>query len=383
MHPKYPTDKSVPKRFVLRLRAILNRYGLAIGFFSIILMPTLFFGQAGPSGVELKENRELQAFPKASLFFFQNLEKWYSDHFGGRSNLIYYGARLQMVLLGIPGHRQVVLGKDQWLFYDQQYLVGQPRFADFLGKARFTQAQLGRIQHHLRQTHESLKGCNISFYFVMPPDKQTIYSEMMSFTRPENRQTRADQLFTMLKNTPEVNVIDLRQPLLQAKKIENLPLYYKTDTHWNALGAYYGVNAVMTEIHQNSLYSSINIKRSDYHLVTEKFKGGDIAISLLSLPDYFQDIKIELKSNEEIRKYKEIDGRKILIYGDSFSEAMIYFLKDYFQDIKVYRSAQLDASEINQENPSIVILEVLERLIGSLEKGPLSLPNCEKSSFNY
>ena len=378
MRPKHPSQKTEPASFMLWFQEILNRYGLAIGFFTIILTPTLFFGQTGPSSIELKENRELQTFPKASLFFFQNLEKWYSDHFGGRSNLIYYGARLQMGLLGIPGHRQVVLGKDQWLFYDQQYVVGQPRFADYQGKARFTQAQLDRIQHHLRQTHESLKGCNIKFYFVMPPDKQTIYPEMMPFTRPTNIKTRADQLFEMLKKAPEINAIDLRQPLLEAKKKESLPIYYKTDTHWNELGALHGVHTIINMIHQDQNPISISIKKQDYTLTTNNYKGGDIATSLLSLPNYFSDTFVKVEKNKDSKNLQE---EVIIIYGDSFSEAMIPFIKGIYKNVSSYQKAQVDTRDIDKDKPNIIILEVLERLIGSLEKGPLSLPSCRHTNF--
>lgn len=362
-----------------RLWQEINRYSLVVGFLLLILLPTLFFDHPGAASQALRENRRLTKFPEADLFFFQYLEKWYVDHFGGRANLIYYGARLQMNLIGIPGNRNVVQGRDQWLFYDQHYQPGQALFADFRGKERFTADQLARIRTNLLKTQRALARCNIGFYLVMPPDKQTIYADMMPFRRAEPIETRADQLFAALDVEHELKIVDLRSALRSARRQENLPVYMKTDTHWNALGAFYGVHALMQALWIDRHISNTGPQRGDYQITSQPFVDGDIAVSLLSLPGYFEDISITLKlpsqtttTNNPTTKAQ----KRLLLYGDSFSNQMQPLLMQRFDYVATIQRAQIDASAIVNERPDVVVLEVLERLLGSLETAPEKLPAC-------
>ena len=369
----------------ISLRHKLNRLIFILGFFIVVLLPTLFFGHPGNAEQLLRENRQLAEFPHASLFFFQRLEKWYADHFGGRANLIYHGARWQMGWIGLPGNRNVVLGQDNWLFYDQHYRPGQALFADFRGRAPFTGDQLKLIRANLLRTQRALAACRIGFYLVMPPDKQTIYADMMPFRRPLNAKTRADQLFEVLSTEPELQAVDLRPALQAARANETLPLYLKTDTHWNALGAYYGVQALLQAMKTKGDANEILPPREAYQLSSSPYAGGDIAVSLLSLPNYFADEEIRMTltvdtskaistTNQHSRNNAN-DGR-MLLYGDSFSELMSPLLSQRFGDVQINRQNRINADDLQKFRPNVVILEVLERLIAALEDGPISLPSC-------
>lgn len=366
----------------------INRSLLVAGFLLILLLPTLFFGHPGAAHQSLKENRRLAEFPNTSLFFFQYLEKWYGDHFGGRATLIYYGARWQMDWIGIPGNRNVLLGRDQWLFYDQYYRPGQALFADFRGKTRFTAEQLARIQTHLLETQRALARCNVSFYLVMPPDKQTIYPDMMPFRRAPQTDTRADQLFAALRAVPDLKVVDLRPALQTARQQETLPLYLKTDTHWNALGAFHGVHALMHTLQADRRVTDTGPQRDAFHLAGKPYAGGDIAVSLLSLPNYFEDQEITLTLPGDTvhpvdparLQYRNPKAQgRLLLYGDSFSEQMLPFLAQSFAHVTAIRRVSVEDADIAAERPDVVVLEVLERLLGGLEAAPAKLPACAPS----
>jgi alginate O-acetyltransferase complex protein AlgJ len=371
------------------LRKRVNRFALVVGFFVLLLLPTLFFGHPGTTNQAVRENRRLAEFPRASLFFFQNLEKWYTDHFGGRTTLIYYGARWQMDWIGLPGNRNVVLGQDNWLFYDQHYKPGQALFADFLGKTRFSDGQLQRIRDNLLRTHRSLTACGIGFYLVMPPDKQTIYADKMPFSRPPQTKTRADQLFDALRTAPELHAIDLRPALHAAREAETLPLYLKTDTHWNALGAYHGVRALLQSMDTSGRPGVPATPRQAYELASAPYPGGDIAVSLLSLPNYFDDAQLNMtlpgdtaKAIDAAQRHYRNPARagRLLLYGDSFSELMLPLLAQHFGEVTGLPRAQIDAQDLQIHRPDVVVLEVLERLLGALEAGPLNLPHCPAAS---
>lgn len=363
----------------------VNRLILLFGFFTLVLLPTVFFGHPGAAERDLRENRQLAEFPRASLFFFQRLEKWYADHFGGRATLIYHGARWQMDWIGIPGNRNVVLGPDNWLFYDQYYRPGKALFADFRGRSPFRKDQLQVIRANLLSTQRALAACHIGFYLVMPPDKQTIYSDMMPFGRTSQIQTRADQLFEILETEPELRAVDLRHALQTARAKETLPLYFKTDTHWNALGAYHGVQTLLQAMKSDRHVTADSVPREAYELSSMPYAGGDISVSLLSLPNYFADTKIRMtipgdKTDllDDVRQHyrNETHTGRLLLYGDSFSELMPPFLSQSFGEVKVLRKARVDAKDLRTFQPDVVVLEVLERLIAALEDGPIGLPSC-------
>lgn len=374
---------------VTGLRQKLNRHLLVAGFLALVLLPSLFFGHPGTAGQTLRENRRLAEFPRVSLFFFQHLEKWYTDHFGGRATLIYYGARWQMDWIGLPGNRNVALGRDNWLFYDQHYHPGQALFADFRGKARFSDEQLQRIRANLLQTQHALAACRIGFYLVMPPDKQTIYPDMMPFSRPPQTQTRADQLFAALRTEPGLRSIDLRPALQAARQAETLPLYLKTDTHWNGLGAYHGVRVLLQAMEADGRISAGAVPREAYELAEMPYPGGDIAVSLLSLPNYFNDTEIRMalpgdtaKALDSARRHYRNAAQpgRLLLYGDSFSELMLPFLAQRVGEVIALPQAQIDEKDLQAHRPDVVVLEVLERLLGALEAGPISLPSCKPGS---
>lgn len=372
-----------------RWRQGINRYLLPVGFLCLILLPSLFFGHAGKEDKALRENRQMAEFPGASMFFFQRLENWYTDHFGGRATLIYYGARWQMDWIGLPSNRNVVVGKDEWLFYDQFYRPGQALFADFRGKVNFSDEQLKRILENLQETQRALAVCGIKFYLVMPPDKQSIYPDKMPFSRASETRTRADQLFAALHANPSLRSVDLRPVIQSARQTETLPLYLKTDTHWNSLGAYYGVHALMQAMKSDGLPVHDAIDRKAYKLESTPHPGGDIAVSLLSLPGYFTDTKIRMtlshdtaeqidKERQHYRNPKQ-QGR-LLVYGDSFSEQMLPFLAQRFGEVTGVRQARIDGHDFQTSHPNIVVLEVLERLLAGLEAPPVNLAGLCPSS---
>lgn len=362
---------------------VLNRCLLPMTFFLVILLPSIFFGQQWAAFQVLKENRRLTEFPPFTLFFLEDLEKWYLDHFGGRADFIYYGARWQMQLMGIPINRQVLVGREQWLFYDQHYKPGQAIFADFQGKNPFTADQLKQIRSNLLHTQQALAKCGISFYLAVPPDKQTIYADMMPFRRHANTKTRADQLFKSLREEPSLRFVDLRPALHAARKIEALPIYLKSDTHWNALGAFHGVQALLDMLRQDQVLTHAGPQREDYQVSSKTISDGDIAVSLLSLPNYFLDLQINLTlpgTTEATSQSPRIDFEKsqkrLLLYGDSFAHQMHPILQHHFSQVPIILKARVEESDIRTEKPDVVVLEVLERLLGSLQTPPDQLPNC-------
>ena len=76
---------------------------------------------------------------------------------------------------------------------------------------------------------------------VIAPNKNSIYPEYMpGWVKLVSKQTRLDQLSGLLADEPGLEYVDGR--LLLRPQKNTGPLYYRTDTHWTPLGAFYGLS---------------------------------------------------------------------------------------------------------------------------------------------
>src|SRR5262249_4866611 len=98
--------------------------------------------------------------------------------------------------------------------------------------------------------------------------------------------TRLDLFYTAMKAYPDVKVLDLRPLLLEAKQRERV--YFKTDSHWNYLGAEVGYNALVATL--KSVVPSVPgvpLRRPPYDPKVV-FVSGDLS-KRLGLPERIQE----------------------------------------------------------------------------------------------
>ena len=379
---------------------VINRIVLAIVFFGLLSLPVLWFDR--PSFVPaLSENRLPKPFPHHNLFWFQQFGDWFSDRFGMRDALVYYGSRLQMARTGTPMNQDVVIGRDGWQFFDAHYTPGHPHFADLLGQDPLTEGDLRTIADNLERVRDRLDACGIPFYFVVAPDKQTIYPEKLWVQPPPGSETNADQLVRFIAAAdPKLRMIDLRDPLKNAKATQAYELYKRTDTHWNTLGAFVGYRAIAARlIHDAVMAPSPRTGFSAYHISRHPFDGGDIAVNLLSLPGYFKDyvVTFDPVAPRQARLVNlagwpanggdfELTGNtaatgRLLLFRDSFSGELMPFFAEDFNRMYSLLAHRVDGNAVRKANPSVVIFEIVERNLRYLEDGPTNLGmTCQKVS---
>lgn len=372
----------------------LNRAIVSLVFFGLLALPVIWFGRASFAPTELHENRRLEAFPGYSLFFLRDFEHWFSDRYGMRDALVYYGSRLQLAKTGSPMNQNVVIGRDNWLFFDEYYVPGQPHFADMYGKAPFSEQDLQVIGANLTSIRRSLNACGIPFYFVMAPDKKTIYPEKLDPAAPANVVTAADQLIAHLRAAdPELRVIDLRQPVKDARATQTFDLFKRTDTHWNTLGAFFGYRTIAQRLVADRVLSAApNAELSAYRISRKPFKGGDIAVNLLDLPDYFEDYVVSFESiaareahpvqlpgwpinagDTFVATENDAAHGDLLLYRDSFAGELMPFFADDFHRMYSFLGRRVDGVAVQRAKPKVVIFEIVERNIRHLNESPLNL----------
>jgi alginate O-acetyltransferase complex protein AlgJ len=180
-------------------------------------------------------------FPRTLLDFregrtTQELEKQLDKHLPVRSSLIAGANTLRYLITG-GGGDQVRTGRDQWLFlteelrYDAGGAANLQARADMLGTAA------------LRLNEQGVK-----LVVALVPDKARIYeTKLASGQYPAYNQSRYQDALAALRER-KVTTVDLLQPLTQAAAKSEV--FYRTDTHWNQVGAEVVARAVASQVQQ-------------------------------------------------------------------------------------------------------------------------------------
>ena len=342
------------------------------------------------------EKRKLVPFPafkwnsNTATQFPAQFEVFFNDHFGFRDNLaqIHYLIDVKLKSSSTP---RVLIGTEDWFFYidpnDGKCLE------DFRGNDSLTLEQLKTWRSVLETRYYWLKLLGIRYLFVVAPDKQTIYGEYIpSRIRRVGNQSRYDQLLEYMKDS-EVPILDLRPALLKAKA--NALVYFKTDTHWNDVGAAVAQYEIIRYFSKYySKLQPVTFLPEDFSLAD---RTGDIAYMLnlstplkekaLTLRKPLPDCNIQsfegspqLNLRERFVTYCKANSSRILIFRDSFFETLQPYISQYFSNsYYIWTYPNFDAFEhfVESTSPSIVIEERVERHLAVMPE----LPNFKNKSY--
>ncbi|MGI1658568.1 MAG: alginate O-acetyltransferase AlgX-related protein [Desulfitobacterium sp.] len=327
------------------------------------------------------ENRNLAAKPVLSKTnignYFKEYEKYFNDHFGFRDQLIYFNNLLNVKCFKVSTNPLVIIGENNWLYY-----TGDKSLEDYKGLSRFTSDELEIIRRNLETEKEWLAKRGIQFLVVVAPNKESIYPEYLpNNIRKINDGTRLEQLKSYLQEKSDINVLDLRTPLLEHKG--NSLLYYRTDTHWNEYGAFVAYQQIINELQKEDRNLKPN-SYTDFSVVSETKKlrldlanmlAMDLSDEMISFKPNnpwkasFVEVDKTLYPNSELLIAKEIDNKnapRLLMFRDSFTNNMVDFLSEHFSRSTYVWDYSFNPEVIELESPDIVILEIVERALPRL-----------------
>ena len=191
------------------------------------------------------ENRALAPTPllewsgQAVKEFPRRFEAWYNDRFGLRNFLVRQYHTVHFGWLGIADPEKVVKGKAGWLYLGRHALIDEARGLNPMAEDEVA-AWVSRLDG-IRQWQEARGG---TFLTVLVPDKYRVFPEYTPDWFPASESRRKEQLLAALTQEG-VPVLDLTAALRGAKTTSEQPIWLKTDTHWNGVGAYYGYLAIL------------------------------------------------------------------------------------------------------------------------------------------
>ena len=140
---------------------------------------------------------------------------------------------------GRPG---VVLGRDQWLFSDEE-------FKPTAGAEQLTEENLALI----RGVRDTLQRQGTQLVLAIIPAKARIYSEYLGKELPASQHDELYNQFHAQARQANVFAPDLQAPMQQAKARGQV--FLRTDTHWTPMGAEVAAQAVAEAVSRQSLLS--------------------------------------------------------------------------------------------------------------------------------
>ncbi|MBF0225183.1 MAG: hypothetical protein HQK76_06980 [Desulfobacterales bacterium] len=344
------------------------------------------------------EKRVLAQFPKledlkkGTRDYLSQVEKYYNDNFGLRNLLVSWNNIILTRFFTSTFSKNVILGKEGWLFYKDS--VDYYRCNNIP-----SDKEILKIVGILKKRQKWLKDNGMEYFFFVAPSKTTVYPEYLpDYLQKNCEESMLEKLMALIKKNSDIRTVDLRVPLLKAKKEKRV--FRQTDTHWNDTGAFIAYNEII-----KFFYGTNPINYSDLNIINATVNDGDLA-DMLSLKDEFfeqveylvpktnfsaeiAEISPALKDfllvniNDNLEKANVIDDTKykwimtkvkndldspsVLVFCDSFvlGTKLKDFLSEHFAKTKIIMGASdfFDKELVEKEKPNIVIQEIVERYL--------------------
>lgn len=295
--------------------------------------------------------------------------QYFNEHFALRDKLVDANDFLRLRLFHEREFANVLIGEEDWLFY-----TGEDNIRDFECTSPFNARELAALVERLQGWDERLSAQGVQFYFVIAPNKESIYPQYLpDYIKTGWNTCRMDQLMNALEIT-NIKTLDLRQPLLL--EAERTQIYHRTDTHWNDTGALVAVQEIMGLIKQN--FPKVNFPSFDQFTSGLRSFSGDLAAFIPEDPRFVEQAvsltplggyQAELAQGEGrmvISTTKDDFLPKVLVFRDSFSDALIPFLAEQFSRGLYVHAFAPDFDLVEEVQPDIVILEIAQRYLGLL-----------------
>jgi hypothetical protein len=330
-----------------------------------------------------QENRNLAKFPAFNGIgelrpFLAGLEQYVNDHFGFRQQLLRWNNNWKFKVFHEFSNGSILRGRDGWMYWTSDGGID-----DYCGTSRFNEQQLHDWQVLLESRRDWLARSGMKYLFVIPPNKQAIYPEYIpSWLKKSDTPSKLDQFTAYMKAHSTVEVLDLRPTMIKAKTTGWL--FPKTDTHWNALGAFIACQELAKALsRQIPRINPLPLDALDRKAVIEP--AGDLALMIGQDKDLQETQNCVLTPRPPLPALQQTAGSahpgkqwpqpdpqitenekgtgEAVIFHDSFGFAWRPFLGYHFKEVVFLGRQDWDAAFLEREKPEVVIDEMVERFV--------------------
>ncbi len=315
-----------------------------------------------------KEKRNLAEAPKLinedgklNFDYFEDFENYFSDHFAFRQQLVTADGRIKTAVFGTSPNKNVIAGKDGWLYYGET-------LDDYLHINTLSDRAISNISHNLDMIYDYCTERNAQFIFTIAPNKNSVYPQYMpshyvESGRPGNYERLAYAL------SSRSYWVDMKETLKNTNS--GIPLYHKTDTHWNNMGAYAGHACLMA-----ALNKSVCPAGTSWYTKTND-RLGDLAAMLYPAEDakdtqVYNDYQFTYSYRGAFRRLDDMTIRTVCggkegtlkMFRDSYGEAILPYMAECFGSSEFSRFVPYELYTVNGGS---VIIEIVERNLGDLQ----------------
>ncbi len=373
-------------------------FGIWLVALFVTVLSIALVGSFRDRAVLAEENRRAAALPGLSssaqdwLAFPGRFERYFNDHFGSRQRLLAIDHWIKAAIFGVSSVPTVLVGKQGWLFFTGEDGGSLDRW--YRGIGAFTDADIAALRVELLRRREYLDRLGIAYVVVVVPEKYSVYPEFLpDWVRRVAPIPALDRIDADLSQHPELHFIDLRGPLREATRNERV--YYKTDSHWNFLGASVGYGVLSSEIGLLLPgFTAVPSRRPPFDPAVD-FYSGDLS-RMVGAERHFREDDLapvwKVMADESTRCARkdpvgETSGVEsyiytcpnpprysALVYRDSMAIALIPLLSENFRRTTYVSSRVMDPALVEKLKPDIVIEELVERTLNAPLAFPLKVP---------
>ena len=341
-----------------------KHYITALLIIFMLFIPAFVIFADHPETIE-SERRTIAPFPKKpkSLSsgrikrFFKEIDAYYNDRFPSRATIIALSKSIYEMGNMDMNPSKCYQGKENWLFLGNDY----DRGVDTL--TGIWKPSSEEIAHQVRlftTIDRIVQDAGAEFHMLIGPNKSSVYPEYLPpLVIPAKTRGIIPQIAALKANG--ISIIDALNCLLPHKG--DYLLYYRTDTHWNAVGAWFALDGFMRQTRIAVLPEVTFIPSGTYR--GDLVDIGGYSTFPLKKGDTFTPVTNASQTAPLIDKH-------VLVLGDSFSIALMPYLKDIFKDVHSIRYNKLSIEKNTdnlvrylstmQEKPDIVLWVQVERI---------------------
>lgn len=193
-------------------------------------------------GVKL-ENRQPKPLPEWPASwrewntFPARFEAWHADTFGARDEWLRWHHAQAMLVFGAAPTPTLLMGRQGWIFF-----TGDNSRNAWLGRVRLSDEQIGEWSSRLEARVSYFRERGIDYRFVIAPNKESIYPEMLPEGEWRSGPVPLDQWLSGLSPAARACVLDVRPALLDEKRFDDAAagdfVYFPHGTHWTERAAW-------------------------------------------------------------------------------------------------------------------------------------------------
>lgn len=350
-------------------------------FVGMLALPFVFANRGG-AAVSEEENRTLNQRPSfikdgsLNVAFTYDYEDWFLDNLGFRSQLTDLYAKMQYYVFNNIFDTDMYMGRNGDTIYATDEMI-----TDYQHLNLRTEEEVRRIGESYQVVSDWLKAQDIQFYYVQCYDKHSIYPErFMEHVNQDGQVSKTDQVIGKLKNNTTVNVISLKDTLLDNKMEYDVFSHHGDPSHWSYRGAFLCYQHIMQEINASNDNMFKVLYEDDYSIDIcdqGKYLKGDIhfedyqeAFALKNPMAEKTDAAALQQFANDVRHSAWINPNasndtKVLIVGDSYIDSyLLDSLAESFSQTYMIWGDYTNEMEamIDICQPDIVICECAERV---------------------